>query len=850
MFCRPVFCLAPARTACIPLALAITCAAALPGAAGAQGPATAAATYRGASTAVRFDVSPPVAGLAPAAEADPSAAGVARPDDPPSGLEGPPGPQDADPLVQHTVGAGPDMPATLQSFDGIGATGVYPPDPNGEVGPNHYVQMVNSKFAIYNKAGTLLYGPANINTLWSGFGGACETENAGDPIVLYDQFADRWLLTQFTAAGPTYYNCIALSTSGDPTGTYYRWAYSNGTNFPDYPKFAVWRDAYYMSTRDFAGSTMVGAGVHALDRTQMLAGNPVATKISFLAPAGYSIGDGLLPADADGPTLPPAGRPGFFLGSQDNGGPYAAPSDAINIWKFTADFVTPANSTFTLASTIASAAFDSMLAACGGTRNCIPQPGTTQKIDHQGYRQRLLHRAAYRNFGTHESIVTNQSVEVSAMSGIRWWEIRSPNASPVIYQEGTYAPGTTDGIHRWFGSVAQDQSGNMALGYSVSDGSTTYPGIRYTGRLAGDPLGTLPQGEGVIVNGGGSQTGSAARWGDYSSMTVDPADDCTFWYTTEYYATTSATGWKTRIGSFKFPGCSAASLISRTYVASFGNDTNTANSCDATHPCRTLAAAFSRTASGGEILVLDNAGYGRVTLDRSVAIIAAPGAFAGIGVGAGGITGVEINTAGVEIVLRGLTITGQGGSHGIHMTNGSRLSVENCVVSNFGSGSGIYVNTAAQVRVVDSLVRDNNRGIHVDAGATASISGSRILGNSANGILVGGSVAGTATSASVSKSIVAGTGADWAVSAQSLHATASARLRLVRSSVSHAAVGVIASSSSGGTASVAMGGTRVSANSTGLSQSGAGATFRSLGNNAVSDNTVPTAGTITPLAPM
>jgi hypothetical protein len=521
------------------------------------GPAVSA-LYRGVSTAIQFDVSPRLRDLARPEQFEFADKETERYSDLASGLEGPLGPQGVDALVQREVGPGTEIPAAAQSFDGMSQlSGPTPPDTVGDVGPNHYVQMVNVRYAVYNKTGTLLLGPSNINTLWSGFGGPCQTENAGDPIVLYDQLADRWLLTQFTAAGPTYYNCVALSTSPDPTGTYYRWAFSTGSNFPDYPKYGIWSDAYYISTREFAGMAFAGIGAYALNKTQMIAGNPSPQVISFLTPTApmYNAGDGLLPADIDGSVLPPAGTPNFYIGSRDNGGPYGAPSDALNIWKFTVDFTNPPSSSFVLANTVAVAEFDSMLSACSG-RNCVPQPGTTQKLDHQGYRQRPLHRAAYRNFGTHQSIVTNQSVEVpTAMSGIRWWEIRSPNSSPTIFQEGTYAPGASDGIHRWFGSTAQDQAGNMALGYSASDGTATFPSVRYTGRLASDPLGTMPQGEGSFATGAGSQLSTGARWGDYSSMNLDSTDDCTFWYTTEYYAATSTSGWRTRIGSFKFPNC-------------------------------------------------------------------------------------------------------------------------------------------------------------------------------------------------------------------------------------------------------------------------------------------------------
>ena len=166
-----------------------------------------------------------------------------------------------------------------------------------------------------------------------------------------------------------------------------------------------------------------------------------------------------------------------------------------------------------------------------------------------------MHRLAYRNFGTHESLVTNQSVEAATnMAGIRWWEVRSPNSSPVLYQDSTYAPGIQDTIHRWMGSIAQDRAGNMALGYSASNGTTTFPSVWYTGRLASDPVNTMPQGEGSIINGTGSQTGSG-RWGDYTSMNIDPVDDCTFWYVNQWVPTTSSVGWQLRIGAFKFNEC-------------------------------------------------------------------------------------------------------------------------------------------------------------------------------------------------------------------------------------------------------------------------------------------------------
>lgn len=514
-------------------------------------------------TAVRFSISPPFRSIPPSTKIRKADKGE---DD--RGESGPVNDtkHDSDPLVQRWFtndlfnSESPSViPPTIVSFNGLSqASGPTPPDTVGDVGTTRYVQMVNSRFQVFNKlTGASTFGPVNINTLWTGFGGACETQNSGDPVVLHDQFADRWLITQFTASAP-FFNCVALSQTSDPGGAYFRWAFTTGANFPDYPKYGIWRDGYYISTREFAGSggAFAGVGAYALNRDQMLLGNPTPQVVSFLLPPGtmsYRTGDGLLPADIDGNTLPPVGSPQYYVGSMDAGGPYAAPADALNFFKFSVNWTTPASSTFGFTNQLSIAPFDTVFPCTPSARSCIQQPGTTTRLDILSYRQRPLHRLAYRNFGTHESLVTNQSVEATtAIAGIRWWEIRSPNTTPVIFQEGTYSP---DNVHRWMGSLAQDKQGNMMLGYSVSDATTVSPGIRYTGRLVGDPVGTMPQGEGTVIAGTGVQTSTGNRWGDYSSMNIDPTDDCTFWYTTEYYAATSTSGWTTRISSAKFPGC-------------------------------------------------------------------------------------------------------------------------------------------------------------------------------------------------------------------------------------------------------------------------------------------------------
>jgi len=520
------------------------------------------AQYRGVLQVVKFDISPPLRDMKPL----PWKECTKRDNEEQGAIPfAPAGRVVPDTAVQRIIGK-IGIPGPIVTFDGnSNLCGCSPPDPNGAVGPNHIVEMSNLHFQVFSKTGTSLFGPAANNTLWSGFGGDCQTDNAGDPVVLYDQLADRWMLTQFTSSGPTFFECVALSQTNDPTGSYYRWAIATGpggNNFPDYPKGGMWPDAYYFSTREFQGGPsgpFQGIGAYALDRAQALAGNPNPTIVSFLVPPtpAYLVGDGLLPSDLDGQATPPPGSPNYFVGSQDTNGPYGAPSDALNLFKFHYDPTTPANSTFTLANTLATTPFNSILGICGGSRACIPQPSTTNKIDHLGYRQRPLFRLAYRNFGSHESLVTNQSVSGGTgpngeVSGIRWWELRSPNSGPVIFQEGTYAPGVTDGIHRWMGSIAMNSAGDIALAFSAAN-TSVFPSVFYTGRHDGDPLGQMTLGEGSIMNGTGSQTGSN-RWGDYSSIDVDPVDDSTFWVVNEYVPTTSSIGWRLRIGSFSLAG--------------------------------------------------------------------------------------------------------------------------------------------------------------------------------------------------------------------------------------------------------------------------------------------------------
>ncbi len=451
-----------------------------------------------------------------------------------------------DPALQTAVYDNiPSPKAPIQNFEGINNTyGVYPPDTQGDVGPNHYVQVVNLGFQVFSKSGASLYGPANLSTIWTGIPSPWNGTNNGDPIVLYDQAADRWMISQFSLPNSTQYAVlVAVSQTADPTGAWYRYVFEFGNKMPDYPKFGVWPDGYYMAVNQFiSGSSWGGAGACALERSKMLTGDASAQMVYFDLGASSDPGS-MLPSDWDGVTPPPTGSPNYFTYFNDWS---SSTEDYLKIWQFHVDWATPANSTFTEASSLVTAPFNSTVCSSG---NCVPQPGTTVKLE--TLTDRLMFRLQYRNFGTHQSMVTNHTVEVdgTAHAGIRWYELRNTGSGWSIYQQGTYSP---DASHRWMGSIAMNGAGDIALGYSLGNSTTIYPSISYTGRLAGDPLGQMTFAEQTIMNGAGYQSGSAARWGDYSMMSVDPTDDGTFWYTTEYIQTSGTTPWRTRIASFLF----------------------------------------------------------------------------------------------------------------------------------------------------------------------------------------------------------------------------------------------------------------------------------------------------------
>lgn len=447
-----------------------------------------------------------------------------------------------DPVEQTAPGTG-TTPSMLVSFEGIGkglgsfAVSSVPPDTTGAAGDTQFVQAVNTSLAVFSKAGGApILGPVPIKRLWSGFGGACETQNDGDPVIRFDSLARRWVITQFQVH-TGFSQCVAISTTTDATGSYHRYEFKYPA-MNDYPKLGVWHDAYYITFNMFRG--LSGARACAYERDKMLVG-AAARQVCFQLSAAFW---SLMPGDVDGRTAPPAGaaNPMLSLGGD---------SRSLDLWRFHVDWANPALSTFGLGAAhtpnlnIPVSPFSD---ACGGG-TCVPQQGVAQQLDSLG--ERLMMRAAYRRFTTHEAVVVTHNVRsTTAAAAVRWYEIRSITAAPVVAQQGTFSP---DGSSRWMGSAAMDRMGNLLAGYSVS-GTSVKPSIRAAGRAPGDPAGTLGP-EVSVIAGTGTQTG-ASRWGDYSEMSVDPEDDCTLWFTTEFMRSSGTFAWSTRIASFRFPSCS------------------------------------------------------------------------------------------------------------------------------------------------------------------------------------------------------------------------------------------------------------------------------------------------------
>lgn len=475
-------------------------------------------------------------------------------------------PRDADRSLAE-FGSAP-MPAPSLSFPGLSnydnamiySLLIIPSDMNGDVGPKHYVQIVNSLFRVFNKNGQQMSPPLKISSLFESLGTVCSARNDGLAVVLYDPLADRWIISQTCTAFPPFREMVAISRTGDPLGQYYAYEFvMPNVKLNDFPKFGVWPDAYYMSTDEFLGADYVGAGAFAFDRAKLLAGDPSASYLYFnlQVPVGPRR-KGLLPSDIDGLRPPPAGAPNVFASYTAT--EYGDAQDALKLYNFHADFNDPLSSTFTERpeSPLAVAAFDP---TSPEGRADISQPPPGERLDSQS--DRLNFRLAYRNFGTHESLVVNQTVRTSQSdpyrAGVRVYELRNTNSNYSVVEQTTIGDGVTS---RWIGSAAQDHQGDLAVQYnSVADDKR--PSIVYTGKLAGDAAGQYRP-ERPLIEGTGVQKAFGWRWGEYSGMTVDPVDDCTFWMTNAYYTLESQEfsdfGWLTQIGSFKFVECAPAPI--------------------------------------------------------------------------------------------------------------------------------------------------------------------------------------------------------------------------------------------------------------------------------------------------
>jgi hypothetical protein len=572
--------------------------------------------------AMNFDVSPPLASarsVIPAEPSEPSCCGGLTPES--SGTEkvsNDPAPVPKPVITQ--AGAAVEQraqgksPASLlvESFDGLGAgftgpngaaTFKSPSDNSLAVGPNHIVQIVNTRIAVYtkkgaryDKSGRVLYGPVATNTLWAGFRGVCEAHNNGDGVVRYNQLAGRWLFVmpimtrtnpgeypeghgdavhagQTSAPGApailasnppppppnplagkhifsgseaetkphgTFAMCYAVSVSDDPLGAYHRYAFER-TLFPDYPRPAVWPDGYYVPTS--TGDEVIQKHVCIADRTKMLRGQPATEQCVVIDGVSF-----LNSADIDGQALPPPGAPNIMMAAGGAQLKNVFDDDGIYVWKVHVDWNTPANTKATGPEKITVAPYHFL---CNGQlTSCVPQPGTERRLDAQG--DKLMQRLVYRKIGKRESIVAAHSIATQAGGGgVRWYEFRlDKHRNPYLYQQGTYAP---DEFYRWMPSIALDQKGDIGIGYSFG-GTPNFTGQRFAARSARDPKGTLSLRETVLASGEASQT-TTLRWEDYVTTAIDPSDDCTFWYVGDYLKKGETANYTSKIGSFLVPGC-------------------------------------------------------------------------------------------------------------------------------------------------------------------------------------------------------------------------------------------------------------------------------------------------------
>jgi len=536
--------------------------------------------------------------------------------------------------------AAKSMPATSNSWDGVGAGFYAPPDTSLDVSRTQVLQVTNVDMQAWDKSGNVILSSRPTNSIFSGFGGLCETTNDGDATAVYDRLNDRWVVSQFAVSGADgssvpYLQCVAVSTTSNLLGTWNRYSFDYSV-FPDYPKLAVWPGAYYTTFNGFgpSGTFYSGPIICAYDQAAMLLGNSARQACQTLSVINdYSI----LVAGVEGTTPPPVGTPAYGL--------ELGTTSSLKSFRLTTDWsANPAVLTVTGPQSIPVSNYSQ---ACNGGV-CITQSGTNNKLDSMA--DRLMYRYVYRNIEGKASLLATHSVTSNKFSAIRWYELADavPTATskPTIYQQGTFDG--QDSVHRWMPSITSDKSGNIALVYSISS-ATRFPSIATVGRLASDTLGVMTQAESIVHSGLGSQTGGLTRWGDYSVIVADPADDCTFWASTEYLPASGKFNWATRIVSFKFPSCGAPATVPTAPAAPTGVAGNNQVTLTITAP----------TSSGGSA----------ITSYKVTQSTTAGGTYSDVAAG----TCTTITTAGT------CTVTG--------LTNGTPYYFKDAAVNTVGTGA-------------------------------------------------------------------------------------------------------------------------------------------------------------------
>jgi hypothetical protein len=618
-----------------------------------------------------------------------------------------PGHDHAEPMQPPppTQGAGPDTArqttlgrvksapiATGLSFDGVGmgvagfVPASNPPDVEGKVGATQYVQWNNTSFAVFDKAsGALLYGPAAGNTLFQSLGGVCASHNDGDPVVSYDILSGRWILSQFVVNGPAgsfSHQCVAVSVTGDATGAYYTYDFlTDAANFVDYPHMAVWPDGYYMSGHVFnsAGTALVASRVYVFERAAMILGQSARMQSANLTTYGGSFQYGFLPADLDGLTPPPVGEAEFVLGPHPTTLSLTASTRVAVMWgaipSITLTETTLTNTTYSTASCVSSG------------RACVPQSGQANTAGLDNIKSHFMYRLTYRNNGTQASPQESLTVSIpvkgsTTHDAIRWYEFRNSGnstATPTIFQQSTYDPDTD---FRWLGSTAMDKDGNIALGFSKSS-ATTFPSIWVTGRLATDTINTMGA-EVLMQAGSGSQTATGVnRWGDYSSMTLDPVDQCTFYYTNEYLQTTGAFNWSVRIASYHFPSCTSAPA----WGTLTGTITSAATGAPISGVVVSLDNGFAAATNGSGVysILVPAGGYTAVAADATRNCTVASPASVPVSVNVGASTTQDFTMAGnSKLEANGFTVDDSVTGNGNGIVNLNECFKVNANVKNNG----------------------------------------------------------------------------------------------------------------------------------------------------------------------